>query len=100
MAEPSSIRLENFRYNLPEKDIAKYPLADRSASKLLLYRDGSISQDRFCHLPDHLPADSWLVFNNTRVIQARLNFRKETGARIEIFCLEPIDPADYEQAFQ
>jgi len=100
MAEPSSIRLENFRYNLPEKEIAKYPLADRSASKLLLYRDGSISHDRFRHLPDHLPADSWLVFNNTRVIQARLNFRKETGARIEIFCLEPIDPADYEQAFQ
>ena len=100
MAEPSTIRLENFRYNLPEKDIAKYPLADRSASKLLLYRGGSISQDRFRHLPDHLPADSWLVFNNTRVIQARLNFRKETGARIEIFCLEPIDPADYEQAFQ
>lgn len=100
MVEPSSIRLENFRYNLPEEDIAKYPLADRSASKLLLYRGGSISQDRFRNLPDHLPEDSWLVFNNTRVIQARLNFRKETGARIEIFCLEPIDPADYEQAFQ
>ena len=100
MAEASSIRLENFRYNLPEENIAKYPLADRSASKLLLYRGGSISQDRFRHLPEHLPADSWLVFNNTRVIQARLNFRKETGARIEIFCLEPIAPADYEQAFQ
>jgi len=100
MAEPSSIRLDNFRYNLAEEDIAKYPLADRSASKLLLYRDGSISQSRFSQLPDHLPADSWLVFNNTRVIQARLNFRKKTGARIEIFCLEPIDPADYEQAFQ
>ena len=67
---------------------------------MLLYRDGGISQDRFRHLSDHLPADSWLVFNNTRVIQARLNFRKETGARIEIFCLEPIAPADYEQAFQ
>jgi len=100
MAEPSSIHLENFRYNLPEEDIAKYPLADRSASKLLLYRDGSISQDRFRHLPDHLPAGSCLVFNNTRVIQARLNFRKETGASIEVFCLEPICPADYEQAFQ
>jgi len=100
MAEPSSIRLENFKYDLPETDIAKYPLADRSASKLLLYQRGSISRDRFSQLPQYLPADSWLVFNNTRVIQARLNFKKETGARIEIFCLEPIDPADYEQAFQ
>ncbi len=100
MAEPSFIRLENFKYKLNDQDIAKYPLSDRSASKLLLYRQGSISHDRFSHLPDHLPPDSWLVFNNTKVIQARLNFRKETGARIEIFCLEPIDPADYEQAFQ
>ncbi len=100
MAEPSSIRLENFKYDLPEQDIAKYPLADRSSSKLLLYKGGSISQDRFRSLPEHLPSGAWLVFNNTRVIQARLNFKKETGARIEIFCLEPIDPADYEQAFQ
>ena len=100
MAEPSSIRLENFKYILPEQDIAKYPLADRSSSKLLLYKGGSISQDLFSHLPEHLPGDSWLVFNNTRVIQARLRFKKETGAGIEIFCLEPVDPADYEQAFQ
>jgi len=100
MAEPSFIRLENFKYNLPEQDIAKYPLADRSSSKLLLYKGGSISQDLFSHLPEHLPGDSWLVFNNTRVIQARLRFKKETGAGIEIFCLEPVDPADYEQAFQ
>ncbi len=100
MAEPSSIRLENFKYDLPESGIARYPLADRSASKLLLYKGGTISHDRFSHLPEHLPGDPWLVFNNTRVIQARLRFRKESGARIEIFCLEPIDPADYEKAFQ
>ena len=100
MAEPSSICLENFRYNLPEAGIARYPLSNRSASKLLLYKGGTISHDRFSHLPEHLPDGSWLLFNNTRVIQARLKFRKESGARIEIFCLEPIDPADYEQAFQ
>mgnify|MGYP001816047217 CR=1 FL=1 len=100
MPEPSSIRIENYKYDLPESSIAKYPLSDRSSSKLLLYREGQIKQDQFSQLPDHLPPDSWLVFNNTRVIQARLNFQKETGARIEIFCLEPIDPPDYEQAFQ
>jgi len=100
MPESSFTHIENFKYKLSEQDIAKYPLSDRSASKLLLYKHGSISRDRFSHLPDHLPPDSWLVFNNTRVIQARMNFKKETGARIEIFCLEPIDPADYEQAFQ
>jgi S-adenosylmethionine:tRNA ribosyltransferase-isomerase len=100
MARASAISLENYRYDLPESRIAKYPLADRSASKLLLYKQGEVSGDRFCSLKDHLPGGSWLVFNNTRVIQARLDFRKETGARIEIFCLEPVDPADYELSFQ
>jgi S-adenosylmethionine:tRNA ribosyltransferase-isomerase len=99
MPEPCT-HIENFKYRLPESSIARYPLADRSASKLLLYEKGDISQDRFRSLPEHLPSGAWLVFNNTRVIQARLNFKKETGARIEIFCLEPIHPADYEQAFQ
>jgi len=100
MPEPSSTHIENFKYRLPESSIARYPLAERSDSKLLLYKAGTISHDRFRSLPEHLPSGAWLVFNNTRVIQARLNFKKETGARIEIFCLEPIDPADYEQAFQ
>ena len=100
MSDPSSINPENFRYTLPESSIASYPLAERSASKLLLYKEGTISHKRFSELPGHLPEASWLVFNNTRVIQARLRFRKETGARIEIFCLEPLDPADYELAFQ
>lgn len=100
MTEYSSISLENFKYDLPESRIARYPLTERSSSKLLLYKGGEISRDLFSHLPEHLPKGAWLVFNNTRVIQARLRFKKETGARIEIFCLEPIDPSDYEQAFQ
>jgi S-adenosylmethionine:tRNA ribosyltransferase-isomerase len=99
MAEPSPISVEDYRYDLPEKAIARYPLDDRSASSLLLYKEGSITRDKFSNLPDHLPAGSWLVFNNTRVIQARLIFKKESGARIEIFCLDPVNPAAYEQAF-
>jgi len=100
MPEPSSIHLEHYRYKLPDEAIAKYPLADRSSSKLLLYKGGDVSRDRFSSLSEHLPRGSWLVSNNTRVIQARLQFKKETGARVEIFCLEPVDPADYELAFQ
>lgn len=89
-----------YRYILPDARIAKYPLPLRADSRLLVYRHGNISQDKFSELPLYLGTDSWLVFNNTRVIQARLNFRKATGARIEIFCLEPVDPPDYEQSFQ
>jgi S-adenosylmethionine:tRNA ribosyltransferase-isomerase len=100
MPEPSSIHIDNYKYDLPEADIASYPLNDRSASRLLLYQKGAMSQDRFRSLPAHLPENAWLVFNNTRVIQARMIFNKDTGARIEIFCLEPLDPADYELAFQ
>jgi len=94
------IDLHSFSYKLPESRIAKYPLSERSDSKLLVYKGGSISQDSFSRLSDYLKTGSWLVFNNTRVIQARLVFRKATGARIEIFCLEPVDPPDYEQSFQ
>lgn len=100
MPKLSSIRINEYSYRLPDEAIAKYPLADRSASRLLLYKGGNIAQARFSTLPEQLPQDSWMVFNNTRVIQARLNFKKETGAQIEIFCLEPLDPADYELAFQ
>lgn len=100
MFRSPTIPLKNYRYNLPESRIAKYPLPDRSASRMLLYKQGAISEDSFHKLTDHLPERSTLVFNNTRVIQARLNFKKETGARIEIFCLEPVDPSDYERAFQ
>jgi len=100
MPESASIRLENYQYLLPDACIARYPLADRSDSRLLLYREGDLSGDRFRNLTRYLPDKAWLVFNNTRVIQARLLFKKQTGATIEIFCLEPYEPADYERAFQ
>lgn len=91
--------ISDYNYPLPEDRIAKFPLERREKSKLLLYKGGTIGQSRFEHIRDFLPADSMLVFNNTKVIRARLIFYKTTGARIEIFCLEPHDPADYERAF-
>ena len=93
------IRISDYDYTLPEERIAKFPLEHREDSKLLLYKGGMISDDRFSHIGNHLPQESMLVFNNTKVIRARLIFHKETGARIEVFCLEPYDPADYERAF-
>ena len=95
-----NIHIADYDYLLPDERIAKYPLARRDASKLLIYRQGEIREDRFDRLPDFLPLKSLMVFNNTRVIQARLLFRKSTGAQIEIFCLEPADPADYALNFQ
>ncbi|MDR2232966.1 MAG: S-adenosylmethionine:tRNA ribosyltransferase-isomerase [Tannerella sp.] len=94
------INIANYNYSLPEDKIAKYPLARRDSSRLLIYRQGAISEGRFDQLPSYLPERSLLVFNNTRVIHARLLFRKPTGARIEIFCLEPVVPADYALNFQ
>ena len=78
------IKIEDYRYELPEDRIAQYPVEERDRSKLLLYENGNISEDTFKNIADHLPSDSLLVFNNTRVIRARLLFRKETGAVIEI----------------
>lgn len=91
------IRIEDFNYQLPDERIAKHPLAQRDSCKLLVRsHDGDISECRFSELPDLLPTDSMLVYNNTRVINARLRFRKgEGGALIEIFCLEPLTPRDY-----
>ena len=89
------IRIEDYNYSLPDERIAKFPLPKRDESKLLLYRNGEISESIFKHITDYLPQNTLMVFNNTRVIQARLLFQKETGARIEIFCLEPIEPHDY-----
>jgi S-adenosylmethionine:tRNA ribosyltransferase-isomerase len=94
------IHIEAYDYPLPDARIAKYPLPRRDESKLLLYRGGAIGETLFKDLPSCLPAGALLVFNNTRVIQARLLFRKDTGARIELFCLEPAEPADYALAFQ
>ena len=95
------ILIEEYNYPLPDERIAKYPLAQRDQSKLLIYRDGQVTEDRFYHIGDYLPADSLLIYNNTRVIQARLEFHKQSeegaqGARIEIFCLEPLEPHDYQ----
>ncbi len=98
--DPRHIRISEFNYPLPDERIAKFPLPVRDQSKLLLYRHGEVSEDVFTSLPDYLPADSLMIFNNTKVIQARLHFHKETGALIEVFCLEPIRPNDYVLNFQ
>ena len=94
------IDINDFNYPLPEERIAKFPLECRSDSKLLVYRNGEISQSRFFSLAEELPQGSMLVFNNTKVIRARVIMHKPSGARIEVFCLEPHSPADYERAFQ
>ena len=95
-----NIRISDYNYELPDERIAKYPLARRDQSKLLIYDKGRVGESIFCRLPDYLPKGALMVFNNTKVIQARLHFYKETGALIEIFLLEPAVPADYEQMFQ
>ena len=93
------INISDYNYELPDERIAKFPLEKRDSSKLLTYVSGTVSTNVFSSLPEILPANSCLVFNNTRVIQARLEFFKSTGSRIEIFCLEPHMPAAYEQSF-
>ena len=109
------ILIEEYNYPLPDERIAKYPLAERDQSKLLIYRDGQVSEDWFFRVGEYLPEGSLLIYNNTRVIQARLEFHKRSsnnveqslnhieqplnntlGARIEIFCLEPLEPHDYQ----
>ena len=92
------IYIDEYDYPLPDERIAKYPLQQRDASKLLVYRNGEISESKFASITDFLPENALLVYNNTRVIQARLVFHKDTGARIEVFCLEPLKPADYAQS--
>jgi S-adenosylmethionine:tRNA ribosyltransferase-isomerase len=93
------IDINDFDYPLPDERIAKFPLERRSDSKLLIYRNGDITQSHFRSLAEQLPAGSLLVFNNTKVIRARVIMHKASGARIEVFCLEPHLPADYEHAF-
>ncbi|HDS08397.1 MAG TPA: S-adenosylmethionine:tRNA ribosyltransferase-isomerase [Bacteroides sp.] len=90
----------SYTYTLPGERIARYPLPDRDQSRLLYCNQGEISHHLFSDLPVLLPQEALVVMNNTRVIRARLMFRKPTGARIEIFCLEPADPADYQQSFR
>ena len=93
------IDINDYNYDLPDCRIAKFPLAERSQSKLMVYNNGQISESRFAHVADYLPEGAMLVFNNTRVVRARIIMHKASGARIEVFCLEPHSPADYENAF-
>lgn len=103
---PKHIHIADYNYPLPDERIAKFPLKERDHSKLLLYRSGEVSEDVFYNLPKYLPENALMVFNNTKVIQARIYFRKsttdgaQTGALIEVFLLEPAAPRDYEQMFQ
>jgi S-adenosylmethionine:tRNA ribosyltransferase-isomerase len=87
--DPRNLSIKDFTYDLPEDRVAKYPLPERDASKLLVYNHGNITEDIYKNLDRHLPTNSLLVFNDTRVIEARLLFQKQTGGIIEIFCLEP-----------
>jgi S-adenosylmethionine:tRNA ribosyltransferase-isomerase len=93
--QETKIYIESFDYELPDEKIAKYPLEERDMSKLLVYQNNAIREDIFRNAADYLPDHALLVYNDTKVIQARMIFRKGTGARIEIFCLEPVNPADY-----
>lgn len=93
------ILIEDYNYPLPSERIAKYPLPERDSSKLLEYRNGEISEFVFKDIPTRLPNEALMVVNDTKVVPARLHFQRETGAHIEIFCLEPISPAEYSEAF-
>ena len=93
------IHIEDYQYPLDDARIAKYPLPERDASKLLHYRKGQVDETIFRNLPELLPAGALMVFNDTKVVPARLHFQRESGAHIEIFCLEPVDPVEYNLAF-
>ena len=93
------IKIEDYNYSLPDERIAKYPLSERDASKLLIYRNGNVSQDRFRNIAEQIPEGSVMVFNDTKVVPARLHFQRESGAHIEIFCLEPVLPEEYVTMF-
>lgn len=96
---PASLAIRDFAYELPEDRIAQYPLSERDASKLFVFKDGAISQQIFRDLPRLLQANDCLIFNDTRVIHARMYFEKPTGAQIEILCLEPTDPSEVSASF-
>ncbi len=89
MTDPRTLSIKDFTYSLPEERIAKYPLAERDASKLLIYKQGNITEGIYRNIADHIPADTLLVFNDTKVVEARLLFQKQSGGVIEIFCLHP-----------
>ena len=93
------IKIEDYNYVLPDERIAKYPLSERDSSKLLVYKDGACAETVFKNLPQQIPAGSMMVFNDTKVVPARLFFKRPTGAHIEIFCLEPDTPSEYNTNF-
>ena len=95
---PSQLQINDFTYDLPDDRIARYPLTERDLSKLLIYKEGTIATDVYRNLPQHLPDNAFLVFNNTKVIEARILFQKSTGGTIEIFCLEPAAGVELTQA--
>lgn len=99
MSGVRDIQMQEYFYDLPDERIAKYPLQKRDESKLLLYKGGEISTKVFKELPSVLPGGTLLVFNNTKVIQARLHFQKESGGVVEVFCLDPVEPSDYQLSF-
>ena len=101
LIEPSNIKIEDYIYNLPSERIALYPLEKRDSSKLLIFKEDKISEDVFLNITRHLPSDTLLIFNQTKVIQARIKFKKTTGSEIEVFCLDPVNPhSDLHLAFQ
>ena len=100
LSDPRHIHIKDYNYDLPDNKIAKYPLQERDNSLLLVYKGKTITDSRFSAITDYLPEDSLMIFNNTKVIQARLHFKKSTGAQIEIFCLDPYFPHDYNLIFQ
>ena len=93
------LNIKDYNYELPDERIAKYPLNHRDESKLLLYDKGNVSESIFKNLPDYIPEGSLMIFNDTKVVPARMHFRRETGAHIEIFCLEPVEPCEYATIF-
>ena len=93
------ITIEQYNYHLPDERIAKYPLSERDMSKLLVYKDSEISEHRFTSMPEILPEGHLMIFNDTKVVPARLHFQRDTGAHIEIFCLEPVQPEEYVSMF-
>jgi S-adenosylmethionine:tRNA ribosyltransferase-isomerase len=97
--DPKNINIQDYSYELPEEKIAKFPLEERDASKLLQFKNGLISDHSFSDISALLPSDSLIIFNNTKVIHARLLFQRETGAHIEVFCIEPAHHLDYQLAF-
>ena len=93
------IQIKDYNYPLPDERIAKYPLPERDSSKLLVYNDGNIEDSVFRNLPGFLPENAIMVFNDTKVVPARLHFHRQSGAHIEIFCLQPVLPVEYNTAF-